>query len=410
MISIITPHYAGTNPYIKDSYNTLLSQTIQDWEWVIVRNNGGILPEDISNDRRVKVVDSDSVSIGTLKKLACKNASGSIVVELDADDLLLPEALEEINQAFTPGISFVYSNSAEFHEGIWQPRVFSEYFGWKNRPFKYQGRDLVEMIAFEPSPHALRTIWWSPNHVRAWRAKDYWAIGGHDESLPVADDHDLCCRFYLHGKMKHIDKCLYLYRLHDENTCNRDNARVQELMWRNYSRYIIPMAEKWVRSKKLGMVDLGGYYNKPEGYTGIDIRENSDVQYDLNKGIPAQDNSLGIIRAHDILEHLQNPVAIMNECYRTLAPGGWLNISVPSTDGRGAFQDPTHISFWNANSFWYYTDNFYRKFVPQISCQFQVSRILTWFPSEWHKNKNISYVDAQLIAVKPGYQPIGEVL
>ena len=28
----------------------------------------------------------------------------------------------------------------------------------------------------------------------------------------------------------------------------------------------------------------------------------------------------------------------------------------PSTDGRGAFQDPTHVSFYNENSFWYFTD------------------------------------------------------
>jgi len=26
----------------------------------------------------------------------------------------------------------------------------------------------------------------------------------------------------------------------------------------------------------------------------------------------------------------------------------------PSTDGRGAFQDPTHLSFWNLNSWFYF--------------------------------------------------------
>ena len=28
----------------------------------------------------------------------------------------------------------------------------------------------------------------------------------------------------------------------------------------------------------------------------------------------------------------------------------------PSTDGRGAYQDPTHVAFYNENSFWYYTN------------------------------------------------------
>jgi hypothetical protein len=35
-------------------------------------------------------------------------------------------------------------------------------------------------------------------------------------------------------------------------------------------------------------------------------------------------------------------------------PGGTAEIVVPTTDGPGAFQDPTHVSFWNRRSFLYY--------------------------------------------------------
>jgi hypothetical protein len=48
----------------------------------------------------------------------------------------------------------------------------------------------------------------------------------------------------------------------------------------------------------------------------------------------------------------------MNEIWRILKPDGIVDISVPSTDGRGAFQDPTHVSFWNINSFMYYCQEF----------------------------------------------------
>jgi hypothetical protein len=37
-----------------------------------------------------------------------------------------------------------------------------------------------------------------------------------------------------------------------------------------------------------------------------------------------------------------------------LKPGGTAEITVPTTDGPGAFQDPTHVSFWNRRSFLYY--------------------------------------------------------
>jgi hypothetical protein len=72
----------------------------------------------------------------------------------------------------------------------------------------------------------------------------------------------------------------------------------------------------------------------------------------------------------------------------------------PSTDGRGAFQDPTHVAFYNENSFWYYTEANYQAFVPEITARFQSSRLLTGFPTEWHQRHDIPYVTANLIALK----------
>lgn len=102
----------------------------------------------------------------------------------------------------------------------------------------------------------------------------------------------------------------------------------------------------------------------------------------------------------------------MNEAFRVLAPGGFLFMEVPSTDGRGAFQDPTHISFFNENSIWYYTDDFYAKYIrPMYKGRFQLSRMVTWYPSEFEKKYNIKILEADLICLKPPYsdRPPGEV-
>ena len=56
----------------------------------------------------------------------------------------------------------------------------------------------------------------------------------------------------------------------------------------------------------------------------------------------------------------------------------------PSSDGRGAYQDPTHVAFYNENSFWYYTDTQYRASCPRSPAKFQVVRLVTYFPTEWH--------------------------
>ncbi len=410
LLSVFTPHWQGTNAYIRECYESLCAQTHSDWEWVVVLNNGGELPKDIRTDERVWPVRKESANIGALKRLGCEVSQGEALVELDADDLLTPDALAEIAAAFAdPAVGFCYSNSAQFTHGTWASHRYTEYWGWRSRPFVYEGHELTEMVAFPVTAQSMRAVYWAPNHVRAWRTETYREVGGHAD-MAVIDDHDLLCRTYLSGtEMRHIDKCLYLYREHAEQATKSRNPDIQAANWRTYERYVIPMAQEWARREGLPMLDLGAAHGKPEGYIGLDVRD-ADVVCDLREGIPYPDSSVGVVRAYDILEHLPDAVAIMNEIHRVLAPGGWLLASIPSTDGRGAFQDPTHVTGWNENSMWYYTDPAFARYVPAITARFQVSRVLTWYPSEWHKQHDISYVDAQLIAVKPGYSEPGECM
>ena len=411
MLSVITPHYSTTNPYVVECYESLKRQTMQDWEWVVVPNNGGELPAEIRSDERVRIVEHDSDKIGALKRFGFDQTQGDILVELDADDMITPDCLAELQAAFEDkSVSFVHSNSARFEDKTWKPCEFGAYWGWKKRPFVYEGHELVEMLSFEATPHAMRMIYWCPNHVRAWRASDYKEIGGHDPELSVIDDYDLLCRTYLHGKeMKLIDKCLYLYRKYPTQATRLRNPAIQAKNKKLYSHYIIPMAQEWCRREGLPKIDLGGAISKPRGYISLDTHD-ADVVCDLREGIPYDDNSVGIVRAYDLLEHLPDQVFTMNEIWRVLAPGGWLLASIPSTDGRGAFQDPTHVSFWNENSLEYYTNPKFQRYVPAIKARFQVSRVMTWFPSEWHKKRKISYVDAQLMAYKGGFRAPGECL
>jgi len=107
-------------------------------------------------------------------------------------------------------------------------------------------------------------------------------------------------------------------------------------------------------------VDLGCGSNKPDNFIGVDIYpgEGVDIVADLSQTFPFPDSSVDQLRAHDIIEHLPNKLHTMNEIWRVCKSGALVDIRVPSTDGRGAFQDPTHISFWNINSFFYYCINF----------------------------------------------------
>jgi SAM-dependent methyltransferase len=261
----------------------------------------------------------------------------------------------------------------------------------------------------------IRLVDWAPNHVRAWTRILYDRVGGHDITLSVGDDHDLIVRCFLAGaKFHHIQACLYYYRVHKENAVKQKNAEIRDATWGVYNRYIWALAEKWAHDNNLSKIDLCGGLDRPAAYTALDRYINKDdragglgIVCDLETKWPLEDNSVGVLRAHDALEHLHDPIHILNEAYRVLAPGGFLFTHTPSTDGRGAFQDPTHVSFWNENSFAYYCDPAFMRYIPKFKGRFQLIKNITWFPSDWHREKKIPYCEAHLIKLSDGYTPMG---
>jgi glycosyltransferase involved in cell wall biosynthesis len=411
-VSVFTPLTANGNRFIQEAYDSLVAQSHTDWEWVVLENNGGRLPKRILKDKRVRLYGATARGVGALKLDACTRATGDALLELDHDDLLRPDTLELVAKAIEGGADFVYSDFAEFKTDTWEPNPYSSAFGWESYEAEWCGHALTAMRA--PTDHlAWRRIEWAPNHLRAWRTSFYRQlpgfpyvggqqvpfVGGHDASLEFADDHDLVMRSLLSGgKCEHIAKCLYYYRVHGSNNTSTRNARIQELESLVYDRYIYALAEHQARERGLSLIDLCGAHNSPGHYESWDLT----LGHDLDKVWPALDGSVGVIRAFDAIEHLRDPIHTMNEAWRVLAPGGVMLVSVPSTEGRGAWCDPTHVSFWNDLSFRYYSDDQFRCYVPAIKARFQVARCR-------NLQGAIPYVQAELIALKDGYRPMGEV-
>jgi SAM-dependent methyltransferase len=417
LFSVITPLHAPGNRYIEETHRSLAAQTLEGWEWIILENHGGRVPDSVRADPRVKVQQLELEGVGALKRMLCDIAQRPWIVELDADDLLAPTALDRMAKEFGEGADFVYSDFAEFQDGSWNSRwasyPYGPLYGWTTYPVAYEGHELVAMHAPPVTPHNIRLVEWAPNHVRAWTKFAYERAGGHDPSRQVADDHDLVVRFFLAGcKFAHIPECLYFYRVHGENTVSSRNAAIREGTNDIYNKYFWKLAERWCSDEKLLRVDLCGGIDAPAGYFALDrtLAPGAHGQAcDLERRWPLGDNSVGILRAHDAIEHLKDPIHTMNEAWRVLAPGGFFMISVPSTNGQGAFCDPTHKSFWNKLSFRYYTERQYARYLSDFRGRFQVSRVIEWFPSDWHRTENVPYVEAHLFAVKEGYRPMGEL-
>ncbi|MFZ1302076.1 MAG: glycosyltransferase [Candidatus Microsaccharimonas sp.] len=399
LVSIITPSH---NPqFLNQAYESLVAQTLSEWEWIVLLNNGAAWKS--PEDERVKVISGAKVTgVGDAKRQACEYATGDIIFELDHDDVLLPKALAKTIATFKkhPAASLVYSDAAviDSNEKLIDT-IYAEGFNWEYQTYK--GTSVP--TTFQPTPHNVSLIWYAPNHFRAFRRSAYLEVGGYNSELDILDDQDLMSRLYQRGEFIKIPEILYLQRNHDANTQKEPvlNSRIQAETWMLYEHHFEQNTLAWAKRNKLLALDMGAAHGKPNGYLGVDMREGADIVCTLPDRLPLEDNSVGIIRAYDFLEHVVDKVGVINELYRVLAPGGILLSRTPSTDGRGAFQDPTHVAFYNENSFWYYTDENLRKYVPEIEARFQTSRLRTFFPTDWHRENNISYVEANLIALKP---------
>jgi len=399
-ISVFTPSH---NPkWLNETYESLITQSYEDWEWVVLLNNGAEW-EAPKPDERVKIVQSkvETKAVGALKAEAVSLCSGEILLELDHDDLLMPTTLEKVAKAFAenPEVGFVYSDFAQINEdGTPNFNEFDSRFGWS-----YRDEDGYHITnSKSPHPHHISLIWFAPNHLRAFTRKAYDSANGYNPGLEILDDQDLMCRLYLQTKFHHIKENLYLQRIHANQTQAdpQINPKIQAGTLELYNIYISDLLLKWAGDNHLRALDLGGAHNPKPGFQTVDLHDADIVGdiFDVLASMP--DNSVGVIRAADFLEHIPDKIGLWNEMYRVLADGGMVLSITPSTDGRGAFQDPTHNSFYNENSFWYFIDENFRRFVPELKMDFQTSRLLTYFPSEFHQKHNISYVLANLIAVK----------
>jgi hypothetical protein len=405
MITVITPTHEPR--WLLETAASLIAQEYRgEFEWLVVPNSGCEVVA-LPGFARVLPYPGPAANVGAIKAYACQHAKGEKIVELDHDDLLTPNALHRIDEALDQA-DFVYSDFAEFRDGSWEPCTYDAAYGWRYRDEVHCGHVVKVAEAFDPSAHSLSRIEYAPNHVRAWRTDSYWKIGGHDPSLKVADDYDLVCRFYLGGIIRRIPECLYLYRVHEGNSCRLRNAEVQEAMLGQRDRYLHQLVERWAALRELPKLNICCGSDQPAGWINVDSRPAAPIRADLEKTWPWPDNSIGVIRAMDALEHLADPVHTMTEIYRVLVPGGWLLTSTPSTDGRGAWQDPTHRSFWNANSWWYWTSSRYADYVGH-DAEFQLVRLWEGYPTAWHDTNRIWYVNADLVALKGDYRAPGLV-
>jgi glycosyltransferase involved in cell wall biosynthesis len=246
LISVVTTTYNTPVSILARTWASLKKQTFDDWEWVIWDDSTTDAVWNqvygFASDERYKVSihrsHVHSGSIGAVKRKAFMVATGDILVELDHDDELIPDALAEIEAAFQdPVIGFVYSDWCEIlPDG--QSGKYPD--GWAFGYGEHYWSDEYGVWVMKAPPLNLTTISHivsAPNHVRAWRADVYRQIGGHNPDLPIADDYELVVRTALSTKVAYISRLLYKQHIGGHTAQRQRNDLIQELVAQIEEKY-----------------------------------------------------------------------------------------------------------------------------------------------------------------------------
>jgi len=100
LVSIITPSYKSVE-YISSTIDSVINQTYQNWEMIIVDdcspdNTNDIIEVYIKKDSRVRLVRLDeNVGPANARNRGIEEAKGKYISFLDSDDIWLPEKLKK---------------------------------------------------------------------------------------------------------------------------------------------------------------------------------------------------------------------------------------------------------------------------------------------------------------------------
>ena len=102
MISVIIPLY-NKEPIIERSLQSVLSQDYDDFEVVVVNDGSTDRSADIVrsiNDPRIRLIEQENGGPSKARNTGTKSARGEWILFLDADDELLPGALNYFSENY----------------------------------------------------------------------------------------------------------------------------------------------------------------------------------------------------------------------------------------------------------------------------------------------------------------------
>lgn len=252
-ISIVVPVY-NASLYLKDCLDSILCQTFPEFELLLIDDGSNDGSDEIcdiyaAKDSRIRVVHQRNGGVSTARNTALNMACGKWITFADADDLMMPDALQVlISAALEDNTDIVLSGSDVLVHGNQKPyHIYSE---------SYSENALEKMSHPALWGYMIRASLIQKNNIRFVPGIAY------SEDVVFLANVAICAK-----GIKVISKSVYIYRRNDFSACAIKNG-VMTSEHQFHAAYSIAQLErkevdkkkkKFLKKKKEALIHGGCY-------------------------------------------------------------------------------------------------------------------------------------------------------
>lgn len=206
-VSIIIPTY-NYGIFIGDAIDSVLNQTFNDYEIIVVDDGSTDNTSDIINkyNDKISYLSKSNDGPASARNLGIKNSSGDYICFLDADDVFLPNKLEIqvelLDTILNKNIGLLYSDFLVTDKYM---NLILKYYGCKK---------------FSSHNNAVKYLLQSNyiNTSTVMIVKDYLLeVGLFNERYKYLEDYDLWLRLGMNYEFAYINRALVKTRSHNGN-------------------------------------------------------------------------------------------------------------------------------------------------------------------------------------------------
>ncbi|MGO4707682.1 glycosyltransferase family 2 protein [Chryseobacterium sp. 2TAF14] len=227
--SILIAHYNNYD-YFTECYNSILKQTYQNFEVVIVDDCSAAdsyqkITELTKDNSKVKIFRNDeNKGVGYTKRKCAEMASGEICGFVDPDDAIAENALQISIENHKKDNVATYSKFYLCDSLLKPVRIFQH-----SRTVRNGKKEFFNVFL-------------EANHFFTFKKEAYDKTIGINPELTSAVDQDLYLKLYEVGKFHFIDAPLYYYRLHEKGVSQESSKK--EKLNHNWHQVILETAKR----------------------------------------------------------------------------------------------------------------------------------------------------------------------